>query len=143
MKHIWHLLLITVLSVGSGRCLAQQSATEKALLESTLLDYLEGGTVGDTVRLNRAFHPSASMKFVRDGKFEDVPIDQYLSRIKVGEKQNRSTRIVSYDISGTAAQARVESQYPTFKFIDYFNLLKFNGRWLIVSKIFFRENKAQ
>ncbi|WP_394355997.1 nuclear transport factor 2 family protein [Spirosoma profusum] len=53
----------------------------------------------------------------------------------------RSTQIVTYTTSGTAAQARVESDYATFKFIDYFNLLKMDDGWKIVSKIFCREDK--
>ena len=123
--------------------LAQTTATDKKLLEETLMNYLDGGTFGDTTRVTAAFHPSATMKFVNNqtGKFTDVPIADYLKGAKAnaGKKADRRTRIVSYDMMGTAAQAKVESAYPTFKFIDYFNLLKIDGRWLIVSKIFYRE----
>lgn len=115
-------------------------------LEATLMDYLDGGTNGDTTRLIRAFHPSASMKYIDNatGQFRDVPIGDYLNRAKAGagKKTERTTRIVQYEKTGTAAQARVESDYPTFRFIDYFNLLQINGRWQIVSKIFYRQDKS-
>ena len=34
--------------------------------------------------------------------------------------------------------AKVELDYPTMKFIDYFSLLKVGGTWVIVNKIFHR-----
>ncbi|MBD2705828.1 nuclear transport factor 2 family protein [Spirosoma sp. BT702] len=119
--------------------------TDSTLLLATLHDYLDGGTQGDTTRLIRAFHSSASMKFIdtKTGAFRDVPIAEYLAgaRKNYGRPLTRSTQIVDYSISGTAAQARVESEYATFTFIDYFNLLKMDDGWKIVSKIFYREDK--
>ncbi|GAB2557806.1 nuclear transport factor 2 family protein [Spirosoma areae] len=115
-------------------------------LDATLRDYLEGGTNGDTTRLIRAFHPSASMNYIdgATGQFEGVPIADYLNRAKAGAGKTiqRTTRIAHREITGRAAQARVESDCPTFRFIDYFNLLLIDGRWQIVSKIFHRQEKA-
>ncbi|MFN7117900.1 MAG: nuclear transport factor 2 family protein [Saprospiraceae bacterium] len=137
------LLFVTItLSITSA-----QSQAEKAALEKTLLNYLEGGTEGDTARLIAAFHPSASMKFVdnKTGEFKDVPIATYLdnARKNAGKKNDRKTKILSYDIDGTAAQAKVEIDFGTGMFHDYFNLLKINGEWKIVSKIFYRIEKNQ
>ncbi len=143
MKTTAFCLLTFFFALLNGATFAQQASTEKTLLEETLMNYLDGGTNGDTIRLSKAFHPSASMRFVRDGKFVDVPISQYIANTKVGVKQNRSTRIVSYDIFGTAAQAKVEIQTDAFRISDYFNLLKIDGRWQIVSKIFSREEKPK
>ncbi|WPB58167.1 nuclear transport factor 2 family protein [Xylophilus sp. GOD-11R] len=42
------------------------------------------------------------------------------------------------DIRGTAASASLTIDYLTQQFIDFFNLLKIDGRWQIVSKIFYR-----
>lgn len=110
-----------------------------------MLNYLEGGTNGDTTRLIAAFHPSASMKFVdnKTGEFKDIPIATYLdgARKSAGKKSDRKTKILSYDIDGTAAQAKVEIDFGTGMFHDYFNLLKINGEWKIVSKIFYRIDK--
>lgn len=123
----------------------EKQAADPAL-EAPLLDYLDGGTNGDTTRLIRAFHPTATMKYVdaATGQFKDVPIGDYLSRAKASanKKTERTTRIVHYEKTGTAAQARVESDYPTFRFIDFFNLLLIDGRWQIVSKIFYRQDKS-
>ena len=122
-----------------------QDSQEEAAVKETLMNYLEGGTNGDTVRMSKAFHPSASMKYVdyKTGEYKDVPIGEFLNRLKAnaGKKNGRKTRIVYTNISGTAAQARLEIDGGTFYFHDYMNLLKINGEWKIVSKIFWREEK--
>jgi hypothetical protein len=115
-------------------------------VKQALMNYLDGGTYGDTVKLIKAFHPSASMKYVdnKTGEFKDVPIRDFLNRAKggTGKTQNRQTKIVYTNIAGTSAQARLEIDGGTYKFHDYMNLLKINGEWKIVSKIFWREDKA-
>jgi len=147
MNQITRLFLMFFLFTLAFSSLSAQSKAEKAALEKTLLNYLEGGTDGDTTRLIAAFHPSASMKFVdnKTGEFKDVPIVTYLENAKknAGKKSDRKTKILSYDIDGTAAQAKVEIDFGTGMFHDYFNLLKINGEWKIVSKIFFRIDKNQ
>lgn len=123
-----------------------QNSPEEAAVRETLMNYLEGGTNGDTVRMSKAFHPSASMKYVdyKTGEYKDVPIKEFLDRLKTnaGKKNGRKTRIVYTSISGTAAQAQLEIDGGTFYFHDYMNLLKINNEWKIVSKIFWREEKV-
>jgi Putative lumazine-binding len=115
-------------------------------VKQALMNYLDGGTYGDTVKLNKAFHASATMKYIdnKTGEFKDVPIKDFLTRAKAnaGKTSDRKTKIVYTNISGTAAQARLEIDGGTYKFHDYMNLLKINGEWKVVSKIFWREDKA-
>lgn len=123
--------------------LAQKSDLE--LVRETVQNYLDGGTYGDTVKMAKVFHPTAFMKFVdvKTGEFRDVPIANYLENGKAnaGKKIDRTTKILNIDITGTAAQAKIELDMPTTKLTDYFNLLKINGEWKVVSKIFAREDK--
>lgn len=146
MRSIIRLFFAITFVITSLTALSAQSKAEKAALEATLLNYLEGGTNGDTARLTAAFHPSASMKFVdnKTGEFKDVPIATYLdnARKNAGKKLDRKTKILSYDIDGSAAQAKVEIDFGTGIFHDYFNLLKIDGEWKIVSKIFYRMDKT-
>ena len=122
---------------------AQKSDLE--LVKETVQNYLDGGTYGDTAKMARVFHPTAFLKFVdvKTGEFRDVPIAKYLEggRANAGKKIDRTTKIVSIDITGTAAQAKLELDMPNVKLTDYFNLLKINGEWRVVSKIFAREDK--
>lgn len=123
--------------------MAQKSDLE--LVTETIQNYLDGGTYGDTTKMAKVFHPSATMKFVdvKTAEFRDVPIAKYLEggKANAGKKSERTTRILHIDITGTAAQAKIELDYPSTKLTDYFNLLKINGEWKVVSKIFAREDK--
>lgn len=111
-------------------------------LEKTLNDYLEGGTHRNRERVSLAFHPSATMQFVKDGSLVTIPITDYLANIKPGPKQNRTTKIEYADIHGNTANAKVISQYEDFRFVDHFNLLLIDDQWKIVNKIFHKELKS-
>ena len=142
MRLLITLLLLTIcLSVPA---FAQK--TDREGVEETLRNYMDGGTYGDTSRMAKVFHPSATMKYInkQTGQFTNVPIADYLARGKAsaGKKTDRQTRILAVDIVGTAAQAKLELDYPAFQFIDLFNLLKIDSTWLVVSKLFYRVDKA-
>lgn len=40
------------------------------------------------------------------------------------------------DVTGNAAVARIELDYPAAFITDYFSLLKIDGEWKIMNKIF-------
>lgn len=129
------LLLCTTLSV-----FAQTSNSDYTDVEKTVNYYLEGGTNNDFETLAKAFHPNATMKYITDAGYQEVnALDFFKKGMKPGPKQNRKTRVAQIDITGHAASARLEIDYPTFTFIDYMNLLKIDGEWKIVSKIFYRQ----
>jgi len=126
----------------SGLQALKQIADERVAIEKTIAYYTEGGTEGDAAKVAKAFHPAATMKFIKEGAMVDEPIAVYFEKyIAAGVKQNRQTYIDAIDIKGTAASARLTLDYPTHQFIDYFNLLKIDGQWLVVSKIFHRVPK--
>ncbi len=108
-------------------------------IEKALNYYLEGESADE---VGKAFHPAAELKFVRDGKYEEISAEEFLNRIRGKEKPQRITRIRSIQHTGNAASACVEQEYETHKYIDYINLLKADGEWKIVNKIFEREAKG-
>ena len=44
-------------------------------------------------------------------------------------------------MTGDAAQARIELDYPTVKFTDYFSMVETKGTWLIVNKTYYADRK--
>lgn len=91
-----------------------------------------------------AFHPSATMKYidVQTGEFKDVPIADFIARVKANTtKQDRKIEIVSVNIEGNAASGKIKIENAQAILYDYMNMLKINGEWKIVSKIFSRQNK--
>lgn len=117
---------------------AQQS--DYQMVATTVSYYLDGGTNNDFDTLKKAFHETATMKYITEEGYKEVnALEFFGSRMKPGPKQNRGTRIADITISGHAANARLEIEYPDFTFIDFMNLLKIDGEWKIVNKIFYRK----
>jgi len=101
--------------------------------------YLDGGTTGDFDLLARAFHPSATMRWMADGEYRDVnAVDFFREGMQDAQPSDRTTRVVSVTVSGDAASAVVEIEYPTSTFVDHMTLLRFEDGWKIVSKAFHR-----
>ncbi len=132
------LLLITVFGAVVG---AQSSSTEAADLreiEQVALDYLEGGRDADFNRLSGAFHDSARLQFVKDGVYTEWAIADYLEGRKGAKPREATVKVHSVDLAGSCAVAKVESDYGKVGFVDYLSLLKVEGRWVIVNKVFHR-----
>ncbi|RAJ80396.1 putative lumazine-binding protein [Chitinophaga dinghuensis] len=112
---------------------------EKQLILLPLNDYLEGRPVKDIERLRRAFHPEALIRMVVDGKLAQWTVPQYLDAVEKAALMECQTEILSYTWDGDTASALVQLIFPTFKFIDRFNLVKLEGKWLIMDKISYRQ----
>ena len=137
MKYL--IVLFALPAIG----LSAQDKTELTAISTTLNYYQDGGTNNDFKTLEKAFHADATMQFMTaEGEHRSVnAISFFKERMKPGPAQDRKTRITSVHINGTAASARIEIDYPTFRFIDYMNLLKIGDEWKIVSKIFYKEDR--
>jgi hypothetical protein len=121
---------------------------DEAAIRQTVQYYFDGGKNRDSVALRKAFHPDARMLFVRDGKLAVVPIGEYLARVaenqlKPGEVDSTKRRVTSVDVAGDAGVARLELERPDALVTDYMSLLKVEGRWVIVNKIFTRETRRE
>ncbi len=131
--------LVTLLLLITTFLNAQES--DYALVEKTVHYYLDGGTNNDFEMLKKAFHETATMRYITNEYKEVNALEFFKKGMKPGPKQNRKTKIDYINITGHAANAKLEIEYPTFTFIDYMNLLKINEEWKIVSKIFYKKTQ--
>jgi hypothetical protein len=134
MKKFLFLLLFAFVSMAG---IAQ---SDEAGARACLEDYMSG----DGSRVEKAFHPTATMKYIdaKTGEFKDVPIAEYIARVKAAtSKSDRKIDILSLNVEGNAAQAKIKIDMQKVILYDYMNLLKVGGEWKIVSKIFSREVK--
>lgn len=132
-------LLLVLLAAAPAP--AGEDPGELAAIEKTLRLYIDGGRLGDLGQLREAFHPSARLQFVKEGSYQEWTLNQYLGWKTPGEKLKYQGRILSIDYAGSTATAKLEAEYDTHRFIDYMSLLKIEGRWRIVNKIFHRAPK--
>ncbi len=145
----------TALLIATAAALAAAGAADlsarwadEAAVRQTVQYYFDGGKNRDSLTLRKAFHPDARMLFARDGKLAVVPIGEYITRVgseqrKPGEVDSTERRVVSVDVVGDAAVAKLELKRPEALLTDYMSLLKVDGRWLIVNKIFTREKRRE
>ena len=133
-------ILTTITLVCFSSYAIAQNKTEDEGVKQCLENYMSG----DGARVEKAFHSSATMKYIdyQSGEFKDVPIADYISRVKANPAPSgRKIEIVSLNIEGNAAHAKLKIETQQAILYDYMNLLKINGEWKIVSKIFSRTNK--
>lgn len=125
----------------SGR--AAMSADEQAIRRAVQY-YFDGSRNADSATMGKAFDASvAHMLYIRDNKLTDVPIPEFLARIARNrtpdfKPDNNERRVVSVDFAGTSGIAKLETITAEQRVVDYMALLKINGEWKIVNKIFDR-----
>lgn len=126
-------LILSVTSIA-------QNKTDEEAVKACLENYMSG----DGDRMEKAFHPSATMKYIdaSTNEFKDVPIADFIARVKANtNKTERKIEIASMNIEGNAANGKIKIETDKAILYDYMNMLKIDGEWKIVSKIFSRINK--
>ncbi len=111
---------------------------EYAAIERVIQHYLDGARSGKGDDMRPAFHAEATIfGYVGEDLFSGPIENLYQWNDANGPAKDIVAKIVSIDIVGTAASVRVESDNWTgHRFTDFFNILKINGQWKIMSKIF-------
>jgi len=123
----------------------QQVATSKAVdiseydaIASTVQHYIDGGKTGRTEEMKKAFHPDATI-------FGYVGADLFAGPIQGlfdwndqnGAATELKGRIASIDVVETVATVRLELEnWGMHRFTDMFTLLKVDGQWKIMNKVF-------
>lgn len=130
------LLAVSVAGIGVD--------TEIEDIERALQYYLDGHATGDATVMAQAFHPSARLQFMIDGEYSTRTLEQYLGGMRGSpqpDEADRRRRVVSIDYVRDAAVAKIELDYPGALITDYMQLLKVEGEWKIVNKIFTSERR--
>jgi hypothetical protein len=139
-----HLLLL-VSTVTACNRLSAAPSSERDAVAATVQLYFQGHATGDGQYFRKAFHAEAKLFWVKDGALAQKTSAEFAAGAAgkpADDEAKRVRRIALIDISGDAAIAKVELDYPSGPFIDYLSLLKLDGRWVIVNKIFHRGTPA-
>ena len=65
------------------------------------------------------------------------------AREAAADEGARKRRIELVDVTGNAAVGKIVLDYPDAYIVDYMSLLKTNGEWRIINKIFMTEMKKK
>lgn len=115
---------------------------DREAIVHVLNEYLDGLYHSDTTRLRRVLHPQALYATASDGTLLVRTMPEYFPIVDVrpspaSHGQAREDRIVSIDFAGpVTAIARLECVVQPRHFIDLLTMVKLDGRWWILSKVF-------
>ena len=115
------------------------TVSDKEAITETIQRYIDGGKSGRGADMKDAFHPDATI-------FGYIGPDLFAGPIQKlfdwndgnGPATGLQARIASIDIEDTIATVRLElDNWTGHRFTDMFTLLKVDGEWKIISKVFY------
>ena len=118
---------------------ASTAVGESDAIAETIRRYVEGGKSGRGDDMKPAFHPGATIFGYIGEDLLAGPIQQLFDwNDQNGPAAGLQARIAGIDVEGTIATARLElDDWTGHKFTDMFTLLKTDGGWTIVGKVFY------
>jgi hypothetical protein len=137
--------LVLLLPLLTATPAAAQSAADSSAIRATALDYVEGWYTGDAERMARAVYPELVKRIVvtdtTTGKsvLQNMGASALVNGTRHGfgkstpkEKQRKDVTIL--DIFRNAATAKADMA----EWVDYMQLAKIDGRWVIVNVLWER-----
>jgi len=118
---------------------AAPAVSERDTIAAVIQKYIEGGISGKGDDMKPAFHEGATIYgYIGPDLFGGPIQGLYDWNDSNGPAAHLKTNIANIDIEGTIATARVElDNWTGHKFTDMFTLLKTDGEWKIISKVFY------
>lgn len=100
--------------------------------------YVDGARSGNGDDMKQAFHDDATIfGYVGTDLFAGPIQKLYDWNDQNGAATDIQSRIASVDVTGTAATVRLEiDNWTGHRFTDLFTLLKVDGQWKIMNKVF-------
>lgn len=120
-----------------------QSTDDAAAIKQTALDYIEGWYEGNAERMERALHPDLAKRIVtRKNTVNNMDAKSLVQATREGggkdtprERQQKDVTIL--DVYEKAATVKVVAS----DWIDYMQMGKVNGRWLIINVLWEQKPK--
>ena len=115
------------------------SLGEYEAIASAIQKYVDGGRSGRGEDMKPAFHPGATIYGYVGPDLFAGPIQQLFDwNDQNGPATELQSHITSIDLAGTIATVRLElDNWTGHRFTDMFTLLKVDGEWKIISKVFY------
>ena len=115
-------------------------ADDREAIRKTALDYVEGWYTGDATRIGGALHPQLVKRRMvaeplsGESLLRDLDRETMVRLTRDGagkstEGAHVTPQVTVFDVDGDIATARVISR----DFVDYLHLVRWNGRWVILS----------
>jgi hypothetical protein len=108
-------------------------------IDALMQTYIEGGRTGSVDTLRPIFHELATIcGYVGPDLFAGPIEMMYDWLAETGPAADLVAGDIRIDVEGSAASARVElKNWNGHRFTDFFTLVKIDGQWQIMSKVFY------
>lgn len=118
------------------------SLSEYDAIAKTVQHYIDGGKSGRTDEMKLAFHPDATIFGYAGAELLGGTIQKLFDWVdQNGPATELQGRITSIDLIDTVATVRLELEnWSGRRFTDLFTLLKVDGEWKIINKVFHLHN---
>jgi len=117
-------------------------------VSAVLQTYFDGLYESDTAKLGRALHPRALYASATEGKLLHLTMEEYFPIVDkrpspASRREARRDKVLSIEFAGpVTAFARVECAIGPKHFTDFLTLVRLDGEWRILSKVFHFEISA-
>lgn len=131
--------LLCMLMTCSAAVAADGSSADEAAIRRVVTSYFRAGDEGRTDLLYQAFQPSLVMYSVRpEGDLTGLDLARWAKRLADarGLQPAHRRNIQWIDIHGDAASVEALSVFEEHQFRDFLSLLKVQGQWRIIGKVF-------
>ncbi len=111
---------------------------EQGLIAKAIQPYIDGARSGRSDDMKLAFHADATIFGYAGAELFAGPIQQLFDWHEAnGPASELDARIVGIDLADTVATLRLElDNWRGARFTDLFTLLKVDGEWKIMNKVF-------
>jgi hypothetical protein len=121
-----------------------KAASESDKVRAVVEQYLHGLKFNDVPSLQRAFWPEARLMFLKPDQSmgQLTQADWYKGfAASAGKEEAGDLKITTVDVTGDIASVKVTETYAKSVYIDYLNMLRVNGKWMIVNKVYTRQTR--
>lgn len=107
-------------------------------IKEVVMQYVNGCVTGDAELTKKAFHKDAVMYGYLNGELSAGSIENLYAAIKqLGAAAETKAEVDVMEVVSTAATVRVVLEnWHGLSFTDFHSLVKIDGKWTIVAKIF-------
>ena len=116
--------------------------SDNANITAVIQTYFDSMYESNGDKAHQAFHPDARIVGHMRGKLTNMSVGEFAdfvaSRSPSAKEKGDPVRldILSIEVAGETAVARVRDDYLGMTFLDTLSLLKTDGRWSIFNKLF-------
>ena len=121
---------------------------DEQAIRNTIQTYFDSLYESDAEKARTAFHPSAKITGYLEDGLHEMSLDDFAGFVAAQQPSPKEKgaperlEIISVEIAGNTAAARVREDYLGLTFLDSISLLKVDDTWSIYNKLFHVEGPA-